>query len=102
MDGDVVMAEGDTHARGTLFANDSVDDLAPRACQHEVVPPPSPVPYPSAEENDQSARLCTAVTLTSENVSRFPQGGARPQAAAQDDSRPSRGIGQSCAGSRSV
>ena len=29
-----------------------MDDLAPRACQHEVVPPPSPAPYPSAEEND--------------------------------------------------
>jgi hypothetical protein len=52
VDGDVVMAEGNTHARGTLIANYTVDDLAPRACQHEFVPPPSPVPYPSAEEND--------------------------------------------------
>ena len=52
MDGDLVMAEGNTHARGTLIANYTVDDLAPRACQHEFVPPPSSVPYPSAEEND--------------------------------------------------
>ena len=52
VDGDLVMAEGNTHARGTLIANYTVDDLAPRACQHEFVPPPSPVPYPSAEEND--------------------------------------------------
>ena len=39
VDGDVVMAEGNTHARGTLIANYTVDDLVPRACQHEFVPP---------------------------------------------------------------
>ena len=221
VDGDVVMAEGDAFARDTRIANQAVDGLAPRACQHEVVPPPSPARVPSAEENDHlflppegsfvcvalqdgvlppelhvftnigtcivvtrveavrlpveardmepswscatckhgpyaqaralacvhcltcapmaadallrlkeerrhqgcacpapppshraaahpapdeliSRRLCTGVALTSENVSRFPQGVARPQAASQDDSGPSTGIGQSCARTRTV
>jgi hypothetical protein len=52
VDGDVVMAEGDAFARDTRIANQAVDGLAPRACQHEVVPPPSPARVPSAEEND--------------------------------------------------
>jgi hypothetical protein len=53
VDGDVVMAEGDAFARDTrIHANQAVDGLAPRACQHEVVPPPSPARVPSAEEND--------------------------------------------------
>jgi hypothetical protein len=52
VDGDVVMAEGDAFARDTRIVNQAVDGLAPRACQHEVVPPPSPARVPSAEEND--------------------------------------------------
>jgi hypothetical protein len=52
VDGDVVMAEGDAFARDTRIANQAVDGLAPRACQHEVVPPPLPARVPSTEEND--------------------------------------------------
>jgi hypothetical protein len=52
VDGDVVMAEGDAFARDTRIANQAVDGLAPRACEHEVVPPPSHARVPSAEEND--------------------------------------------------
>ena len=66
-------------------------------------PPPShrAAAHPAPDELI-SRRLCTGVALTSENVSRFPQGVARPQAASQDDSGPSTGIGQSCARTRTV